>query len=172
MHPKPHKFLTFLFSLLPGAGHMYFGLMKRGISFMILFCACFAGIAILNRFFIFQQIAWVFALTIPVAWFVAFFDFWRLVRMTQEEKTAAHQNDALLFIKSNSFALPSGFSRRARIVAGILLIAAAIQILMEQSGLWWQYRPFFGAATIIGIGLLLIFWKARKPKQEAAHDEK
>ena len=167
MHPKPHKFLTFLFSLLPGAGHMYFGLMKRGLSFMALLFTCIAGAAIFQVF----QLAWIFVLAIPVVWFVAFFDFWRFPRMAEEEKAAAHQNDEFLFIKSNSLALPNGFSRRARIVVGICLIAAAAQMLMQHFNLWWQYRSFFGAAAIITLGLLLIFWKARAPKQEAMQDE-
>lgn len=38
MIKRKGKFLTFCFSLLPGAGHMYLGFMKQGISLMTLFC--------------------------------------------------------------------------------------------------------------------------------------
>lgn len=35
---KKNKFLTFCFSLLPGAGEMYMGFMRTGVSLMSLFC--------------------------------------------------------------------------------------------------------------------------------------
>ncbi len=34
---KKSKFLTFVFSMLPGAGHMYMGFMNMGVSFMSAF---------------------------------------------------------------------------------------------------------------------------------------
>ena len=34
MRRKKSKFLTFIFSLLPGAGEMYMGFMKMGVSLM------------------------------------------------------------------------------------------------------------------------------------------
>lgn len=32
-----NRFLLFVTSLIPGAGHMYLGLMKRGLHLMVLF---------------------------------------------------------------------------------------------------------------------------------------
>ena len=37
MKKEKSKFLTFCFSLLPGAGHMYMGFMKMGLSLMAAF---------------------------------------------------------------------------------------------------------------------------------------
>lgn len=37
MIKRKGKFLTFCFSLIPGAGHMYLGFMKQGLSLMIVF---------------------------------------------------------------------------------------------------------------------------------------
>jgi hypothetical protein len=34
---KKSKFLTFLLSLIPGAGHMYLGLLNKGLSIMVIF---------------------------------------------------------------------------------------------------------------------------------------
>ena len=34
---KKNKFFTFCFSLFPGAGEMYMGFMKAGVSLMLLF---------------------------------------------------------------------------------------------------------------------------------------
>lgn len=37
MIKRKSRFLTFVFSMLPGAGHMYMGFMKIGVSFMSVF---------------------------------------------------------------------------------------------------------------------------------------
>ena len=38
---KKSRFLTFCFSLLPGAGEMYMGFMRMGLSLMLLFILSF-----------------------------------------------------------------------------------------------------------------------------------
>lgn len=45
MHRTDFKLLTYFFSLVPGAGHMYLGLMKRGLQIMLGF---FGIIALTN----------------------------------------------------------------------------------------------------------------------------
>ena len=40
MRKKKNRFLLFCFSFLPGAGEMYFGFMKMGISLLSLFAVC------------------------------------------------------------------------------------------------------------------------------------
>ncbi len=40
MRKKKNRFLLFCFSFLPGAGEMYFGFMKMGISLLSLFAIC------------------------------------------------------------------------------------------------------------------------------------
>ena len=66
----PKKYSTFwstIFSFLPGGGHMYLGLMKRGLQFMLLF---FGTIA-LSSFFYSADFLALFAVVI---WFYSFFD--------------------------------------------------------------------------------------------------
>lgn len=46
MKKKKSKFWLFLFSLFPGAGHMYLGLMRMGLSFMLGFMVLIAVIAV------------------------------------------------------------------------------------------------------------------------------
>lgn len=63
---KKSRFWTLVFSLVPGAGHMYLGLMKQGIQMMLLFFGTitlitFVGVELLGLF-------------IPVIWFYSFFD--------------------------------------------------------------------------------------------------
>ena len=35
---KKNAFLTFIFACIPGAGQMYYGYMKRGLSMITFFC--------------------------------------------------------------------------------------------------------------------------------------
>lgn len=60
------KLLTFCFSLVPGAGHMYLGFMKQGISLMTTFAALCAISAWL-------EIGPLLLFT-PIIWFYSFFD--------------------------------------------------------------------------------------------------
>jgi hypothetical protein len=63
---KKSKFLTAILSFLPGTGHLYLGLPKRGIQLMLSFLMLIfiQGFLNINGFFIF----------IPVIWFYSFFD--------------------------------------------------------------------------------------------------
>lgn len=62
---KKNKFFTFIFSLLPGAGEMYMGFMKAGISLMLLFFAIFSLTFMLNTS--------VLMCFLVVIWFYGFF---------------------------------------------------------------------------------------------------
>ncbi|MFA9465196.1 MAG: hypothetical protein ACERKN_13010 [Velocimicrobium sp.] len=66
MIKRKGKFLTFCFSLIPGAGHMYLGFMKQGISLMTLLCITFFFSTILNM----GPLLFI----LPVLWFYSFFD--------------------------------------------------------------------------------------------------
>lgn len=48
MKKKKNKFWLFVFSLIPGAGHMYIGFMKMGLSFMTGFLLSCAVVGITN----------------------------------------------------------------------------------------------------------------------------
>lgn len=181
MHPNPNKFLTVLFSFVPGAGHMYFGLMRRGASIMAAFFACIAAAAFLSSMGLF---GYVFGLAIPVVWFVAFFDFWRYPRLTPEEK-ALVQDD---FFLPQGVSFPGGAAmRKIRIGAGILLILAGAQQLyrvflwefvndflhsQRLINLFHRMPTLLGGVAVILVGLLLIFWKSRQLKKEAQQYEK
>ena len=67
-----NKFLTFLFSTIPGCGHMYLGYLKRGAQFMIMFAASmYLAITLMNNL-TFAGI--LFVLFLPVIWFYQMFD--------------------------------------------------------------------------------------------------
>ena len=71
------KFLTFCFSLFPGAGHMYLGFMKMGVSVMTLFW----GIVMLG---VLMNLGILYFI-LPVIWCYSFFDVINKNSMTEEE---------------------------------------------------------------------------------------
>lgn len=70
-------FLTFIFACCPGAGQMYLGYMRRGLSLMTLFF----GIIFLSAFFSFGLLC----VLLPVIWAYAFFDTFHLRSQTYEQ---------------------------------------------------------------------------------------
>lgn len=66
MTRQKNKILTFLFSLIPGAGQMYLGFMKRGLSliFYVVAIGCVAMVLTIEELLI----------LIPPVWMYAFFD--------------------------------------------------------------------------------------------------
>ena len=179
MHPNPNKFLTFCFSLIPGAGHMYLGLMKRGTSFMVIFMGDIVLTA-LASWLLGNIVAAAFGLLLPILWFVAFFDLWRYPRMGEEEKAALE--DGYLLPGNFSFELPKDSTlRKARVALGIVLILAGLERLYNSfvhnflmqflhspnaRNFFYQVPTLVGAVAIITVGLLLIFWKSRQIKRE------
>lgn len=66
MTKQKGKFLTFLFSLVPGCGQMYLGFMRRGVSLMLIFSLPIAVAAMFNMA--------IFSIISIIAWFFSFFD--------------------------------------------------------------------------------------------------
>lgn len=63
---KNKKFWTILFSMVPGAGHMYLGLSKKGLQIMGLFFLSIGIVDLLNLS--------IFGFMIPIIWFYSVFD--------------------------------------------------------------------------------------------------
>ncbi len=74
---KKGRFLSFCFSLLPGAAEMYMGFMKAGVSMMVLFFAIIALAAWINQA--------VLAMLCIVVWFYGFFHANHLASLPDEE---------------------------------------------------------------------------------------
>lgn len=72
-----NKILTFLFSLIPGAGHMYYGLYRQGIQLMLMFI----GVLGMAEFFNLDMLL----LILPVICFFSFFHINNLSKMPPEE---------------------------------------------------------------------------------------
>ena len=67
-------FLTFCFACLPGAGEMYLGYMKRGLSVMIAFWGLIFVASLLNM--------GILGILAPIIWAYSFFDTFNLRAQT------------------------------------------------------------------------------------------
>ena len=70
-------FLTFCFACLPGAGEMYLGYMKRGLSVMIAFWGLIFVASLLNM--------GILGILAPIIWAYSFFDTFNLRAQTPEQ---------------------------------------------------------------------------------------
>ncbi len=122
MLKKQNKALTVLFSLLPGAGHMFMGFMKRGVSlmslfFLIIFLSSWLGIGPLLY-------------VLPVLWFYSFFDSINIAWADDQEFSKLE--DHYLF-KTESFSQMNGkLSGRGSLYCGILLLFFGVYLIFSK----------------------------------------
>lgn len=180
MIKKRNKFWTIVFSMLPGAGHMYNGFMKLGVSLMALFFA----IAFLSSAL---GIGPIMLLT-PVVWFYAFFDCINKRFLDDEEFYA--QEDYYLTEAGSFGKLDFTFFKRHKLIVGLGLILVGIYSLLENTmgyilsnlnlsdQMLHAIAEFIHLApqlivsiVIIAIGVILIRGKKLQFKGEAASNE-
>lgn len=75
---EKNRFLTFIYSFIPGAGYMYLNMMQAGVVAMVLFFGL-SGLALAA-----QMEVLLFAL--PIIWFYTFFDTFHAAKMNLEER--------------------------------------------------------------------------------------
>ena len=121
MIKKRNKFWTVAFSMLPGAGHMFNGFMKLGVSLMTLFFA----IAFLSASLRLGPIM----LLAPIIWFYAFFDCMNKRFLSDEEFYA--QKDYYIFGDVQSGIFNLDMIKRRKLVIGYGLIGFGLYILWE-----------------------------------------
>lgn len=121
MTKKKGRFLTFIFSLLPGAGEMYMGFMKMGFSLMTVFFAMIA----LGGFFGSS----ILAVAAVVVWFYAFFHANNLRSMDDEEFYALEDNYLFFFDQIVEEVNGRTFISRYRKVLAVVLVFFGISIL-------------------------------------------
>ena len=112
MKKEKSKFLTFIFSLMPGAGHMYMGFMKMGISLM----AVFFFLIFLSSFFSIGPLLFV----LPLVWFYSFFDCMNKRYSTDDEFLTLE--DKYLFSLDELVKMDKDVLKKHRLASGILLI--------------------------------------------------
>lgn len=88
---KHSRKLALFFSLIPGAGHMYLGLIKQGIQLMLLFLSIIFIAASFQLEFL--------SIFLPIVWFYSIFD----VRVKSLQETTLKDDNLPLFSNVKSF---------------------------------------------------------------------
>lgn len=160
-------FLTFCFSLLPGAGEMYLGFMKMGISLMVLFWGIIAVSALLNLgILLFAEV---------VIWFYSFFHVHNLAGMSDEE--FLNTEDGYLF-NLDIFFKDNKITEKYRNIIAVLLIAVGALCLWN--GLKSAFMPWIPDVILkilsrfentimrilLGIGIIIAGVRMIKGKKE------
>lgn len=126
---KKNKILFFLFSLIPGAAHMYIGLVKRGLVIMLALVAG-AGLAMMTD-------TPAFLLVLPVLWFYSFFDAWNKYHLS-EEKLAKVQDDFLFFLNAMPENVRSDPRFKKVASANVLKVGGIVAIIAGAYLIWDQ----------------------------------
>ncbi|WP_026881784.1 hypothetical protein [Clostridium akagii] len=123
MRKKKNNFLTFIFSLLPGAGHMYMGFMKKGVSLM----SAFFIIIFISSFLDIGQLLYI----VPVLWFYSFFDSINTGYSTDEEFLKVEDN--YLFTFDKFMEIDKNMVIKSRFFVGILLLIFGIFLIWKNT---------------------------------------
>ena len=142
------SFFTLCFSLIPGAGEMYFGLYHQGLSLMGWVCALFALSSI-------TQIGELICF-FPVIWLFSFFHVHNLRRMSVEE--FAKVEDKWLF-PSDWVNFMDGQKTKKYVAVGLLVIGGLMlwDVLLQFIGLYFDNMWWFrGISTRLILGILIL----------------
>ena len=153
------RFLTYVFSLVPGAGQMYLGFMKQGITIMSLF---FFSIFLADFF----RISLLFA-ALPVVWCYSFFDTINKASLTQEEFERLEDKSIFSGVFPDAMKMVSGRYKwlgAALIILGLFLIIDNVILnelgrfnLVDRYVAREYIRTIIASGIIIGLGVKLIF---------------
>lgn len=113
MTRKKSGFLTFIFSLVPGAGEMYMGFFKQGVSIMCIFF----GMIAMSSYLMMGPVLFL----LPVIWCYSFFHVHNLRALSDEEFYAVE--DKFLFsTDEQSLKMQFGNEKIRRIFAVVLIL--------------------------------------------------
>ena len=178
MKKQKHGFWVFIFSLIPGAGEMYMGFKKQGLSIMLLFWGSIALASITG-------LGWL-AMFLPVIWFYSFFNVHNLKSLSEEEFYSVDDN---YILHMDQFSGNMGkFLQKHRNVTAWVLILFGICILWSRfTTLLYLIVPveladyayeicnslpqIVIAAGIIAAGIYLLTQQKKKLEKEENKDE-
>ncbi len=134
MANKKNGFWTFIFSLIPGAGEMYMGFFKQGLSLMGL-CAI---VSIVASFLGIEELM----ILLPLIWFYSFFHVHHLRSLPPEEFHA--MEDKILFFDDRDFQLGTLTENRKKAIAVVLVVVGVILLWNSVLDLFgWILPDFF-----------------------------
>ena len=146
MQKKKKGLLLFISSLIPGAGEMYMGFKKQGISIMLLFFTLFA----LGMFTGLDFIIWF----TPIVWFYSFYNVHNLKSLPDEEFYSIEDNYVLHLDEFTGDI--TGLLKKHHTVAAGLLILFGISILWRGIAdifYWFLPGPLAGIVNNLGYSL-------------------
>lgn len=137
MQKQKRGFLLFICSLIPGAGEMYMGFFKQGISIMTLFWAVVAIAGGLNMSSL--------VILLPIIWFYSFFHVHNLKDLPEEEFYAVEDNYILHL--DTVFHNVEKITQKQIKVTAVLLIVFGIAILWNglRDLLYWLFPGYLGS---------------------------
>lgn len=154
---KKNALLTFIFACIPGAGQMYYGYMRRGLSLVTLFCVASGIGAIIPPIL----------LATPIIWMYAFFDTYDLIRYLVSGNP---KPDDFIWGDRIDLGRFKTFTPRGNRIIGWVLVACGVWVLFESwvapilhdvfitLGIEYLYYNLVGQLpTIIVAGLLIYF---------------
>lgn len=154
---KKNALLTFIFACIPGAGQMYYGYMRRGLSLVTLFCVA-SGIGVIIPPIL---------LATPIIWMYAFFDTYDLIRYLV---SGSPKPDDFIWGDRIDLGRFKTFTPRGNRIIGWVLVACGVWVLFDSwvapilhdvfitLGIEYLYYNLVGQLpTIIVAGLLIYF---------------
>lgn len=142
MRKKGNGFLRFVFSLLPGAGEMYMGFMKMGVSLMAMFFLIIMLASIL-------ELGPVMLIGV-IVWFYGFFHVHNLASMP-DDRFAAVNDDYLVHIGQGSDGREF-LQKYKEVIAVLLIICGAVLLWKGVTHAVRVYLPDYVADIMREIG--------------------
>lgn len=148
-----NRFWGFVFSLIPGAGQMYLGIMNRGVQLMIAFLIGIVYVAEFNFG------TGIFAVLIGIVWFYSFFDYLFIRRKIDNGDIIFDEN--VYPIKTKKIEIK--YLGIGLIIFGIWLLAT---VILGYLGIDYQVKRFiyelFLPTLMIGSGFILLLKNKKK----------
>jgi hypothetical protein len=135
---QKNRFLTFLFSFIPGCGLMYLGYMKKGLQVMSMTAA--AGF--LGFFFSSLRFGWfegLFFLLIPIIWFYQMFDSMHTVSRMRNQGIELPADDGFVLPDKMIKFSPMQNRTVAKIIAYILITVGSISLVLGVLDNMWRF---------------------------------
>ena len=137
--------LTFLFAFCPGAGQMYQGYMKRGLSLITMFCVAFGASTLLEVLYV----------AMPIVWMYSFFDTFNL--RAQIIADTAPEDDYLVHFDPRDRRLARALLDSHKLVGWLLIAFGALiayqNLIMNTIGdlvyRWGHSSPVFRALYLV-----------------------
>ena len=142
MTKQKHGFLVFIASLIPGAGEMYMGFRKQGISIMLLFWGTFALTSVINM-------GWIM-LFLPILWFYSFFNVHNLKSLSEEDFYSV-EDSYILHLDQFIGSTDSAFKKHRTVLAVLLILFGAAVLWNNITDILYWILPSFISSVLSNI---------------------